>query len=511
MTVENILIESSNDIKESNDSEINDSSNELKQKSINNIITPSKSDSDNSPSIEISNENTTNDKTENENQKNNDNENENDNEINDDNNDNNNDNANETELEQEIIPDRIFVGNLPYEVTEDDVRNLTPDVEVVSVEIPRKNFFNRATNEFILQSKGYGFITYTNPNDAKNAIDSIVGKEISGREIYAKYALPQSKNKFKFLNSNNNNNININNNNNLNISNNHYLNLNNNYKKQPYYINNNNFPPHFIRNVQPPAFFYPPIPLPQHNHHHSMQLSSSQNISQDQKVTSSQKSNLQPFKPNPQSFFNKLDNKNLTPFHPTPVQIPQQNINFSKSKEEKQKRLDKGTPSIDTIFVGNLERNVTVDELRNFMKDLNPQSIKIPRKTLPNDVYRMLKSNGVQIQNKGIAFVKFENQEIQKKAINLFNGKHWNGKKLNVTVAINSTNDENNDNIEFNNNDVHDDDDDDEPKITDDNNNDGDNDNDNTEINNATEADEEEDDVEIEVVVSNETNSAEHK
>ena len=72
------------------------------------------------------------------------------------------------------------------------------------------------------------------------------------------------------------------------------------------------------------------------------------------------------------------------------------------------------------------------------MKELSPQWVKVPRKTLPNDVYKMLKANGVQIQNKGIAFVRFDNEENQKQAIELFNGKNWNGKKLNVTVAINS-------------------------------------------------------------------------
>lgn len=322
---------------------------------------------------------------------------------------------------QDIIPDRIFVGNLPYEVTEDEVRNLTPEFEVVSVEIPRKNFFNRSLNEIVLQSKGYGFITYTNPDDAKTAIGSIVGKLISGREIYAKYALPQNKNKFKLSNANNHNN-----NNNNNPHNNPHAQFHNNFKKGGYYMNNN-FNTHY-RNGTPPAnFYYPPPALPNGNMY---PMAPMQDVY---------------FKPTPQAFFSNLNSDNIKPFFPTPVNFQpiSQIQNFNKSKEEKQKKLEKGVPSTTTIFVGNLERNVTVDELRNFMIDLNPQSVKVPRKTLPNDVYRMLKASGVQIQNKGIAFVKFENEENQKKAIESFNGKFWNGKKLNVTVAINTSDDDN--------------------------------------------------------------------
>lgn len=366
------------------------------------------------------------------------------------------------EERQDIIPDRIFVGNLPYEVTEDDVRNLTPEFEVVSVEIPRKNFFNRSLNKIVLQSKGYGFITYTNADDAKNAIDSIVGKSISGREIYAKYALPQNKNRFRSVNNNNQNQF------------------PNNFKKGGFYGMANNFNPHFnIRNGgAPPNFYYPPPP-PNGNFYAPPPPppQSIQNANGNSAPTY--------FKPNPQAaaFFPNMNNRNIKPFYPTSVPInghsqpqsPQQtqhqqhqhqqpnlqqqqqqlrgfNPHYPRSKEEKQKKLEKGVPSTTTIFVGNLDRNVTVDDLRDFMKELNPQWVKVPRKTLPNDVYKMLKANGVQIQNKGIAFVRFENEENQKQAIELFNGKDWNGKKLNVTVAINS-NDENNSNTSNNDND----------------------------------------------------------
>lgn len=326
------------------------------------------------------------------------------------------------EERQDIIPDRIFVGNLPYDVTEDEVRNLTPEFDVVSVEIPRKNFFNRAINKVVLQSKGYGFITYTNADDAKHAIDSIEGKAISGREIYAKYALPQKKDKFKNSNQN------------LNHTNSNQFNNNfrrNNGNGNGFYPppGTPNFNPHFNRGPPPPGGFYY-APAPPAGFYQPPPSGAPGGV----------------FKLNPQaaSFFPSLANRNIKPFYPTPIIGQHQQQHIRRSKEEKQKKLEKGIPSTTTVFVGNLERDVTVDDIREFMKELNPQWIKVPRKTLPNEVYRMLKANGVQIQNKGIAFVRFENEENQKKAIELFNGKEWNGKKLNVTIAINSNDEEEN-------------------------------------------------------------------
>ncbi|GME82717.1 unnamed protein product [Ambrosiozyma monospora] len=100
------------------------------------------------------------------------------------------------------VPERIFIGNLPYAVTEDQVRGLT-DLEIVSVEIPQKQFFDKVKGEYILQSKGYGFITFTSEADATKAIETINGKFIGEREIYAKTAVPQ--NPFRRHNNYNNN------------------------------------------------------------------------------------------------------------------------------------------------------------------------------------------------------------------------------------------------------------------------------------------------------------------
>ncbi|GME81927.1 unnamed protein product [Ambrosiozyma monospora] len=109
-----------------------------------------------------------------------------------------------------------------------------------------------------------------------------------------------------------------------------------------------------------------------------------------------------------------------------------------RTKEEKQKRLDDGTPSKTTIFVGNLDRNVNLQDLKELLAELEPQWVRVPRKILPQHLYQKLRAQGIPIQNKGIAFVRFANEENQKKAIELFNGREFKGKPLNVTVAIDS-------------------------------------------------------------------------
>lgn len=357
----------------------------------------------------------------------------------------------------EIIPDRIFVGNLPYEVTEHDVRNLTPEFDVVSVEIPRKNFFNREMGDFVVQSKGYGFITYTNADDARIAIDSIVGKSIAGREIYAKYALPQNKTKLKDrVNQHHNNGANTRNHhhNNGNSSNNQLQ-----YGKfnpqqftmmpiNPYNTNNtndNNRGVYYPSNAQP---FYP---IPQNSgtpvDDDSITLTDSspsgETTFQPVQFTTPNLKDVQPFFPQ------MMPPPGVVHLHPYMIGGPPPMANglqpqymfvnpYLSKRDDKQRRLANGIPSKSTVFVGNLDRNVTVDILKEFLIETEPIWVKVPRQSYPPHIYRYMRENGEVIQNKGIAFINYANEEAQLKAIELFDGKELKGKKLNVTVAINA-------------------------------------------------------------------------
>ena len=70
----------------------------------------------------------------------------------------------------------IYIGNINYEATEEDLKNLFQQFGTVdSVKI----VVDRYTN----QSKGFGFIEMPNNPDAETAISSLNNTEFMGRTI----------------------------------------------------------------------------------------------------------------------------------------------------------------------------------------------------------------------------------------------------------------------------------------------------------------------------------------
>ena len=70
----------------------------------------------------------------------------------------------------------IYIGNLSYEVTEEDLRQLFEEFgQIESVKIIKDHYSGR--------SKGFGFIEMPDRAGAENAIKSLEGKEMKGRTI----------------------------------------------------------------------------------------------------------------------------------------------------------------------------------------------------------------------------------------------------------------------------------------------------------------------------------------
>ncbi len=79
---------------------------------------------------------------------------------------------------------KIYVGNLSYDVVEDELRNLFSEFgEVASVNI--------VTDKFSGRSKGFGFIEMPARADADNAIAALHGQEFKGRAITVSEARPR--------------------------------------------------------------------------------------------------------------------------------------------------------------------------------------------------------------------------------------------------------------------------------------------------------------------------------
>ena len=82
----------------------------------------------------------------------------------------------------------IYVGNLSYEVTEEDLQKAFEGFgQIESVKIIKDNSSGR--------SKGFGFVEMSNNADAQSAIDGLNDKEIKGRALKVNMARPRTENR----------------------------------------------------------------------------------------------------------------------------------------------------------------------------------------------------------------------------------------------------------------------------------------------------------------------------
>jgi len=78
----------------------------------------------------------------------------------------------------------IYVGNLSYKMTDEDLRKLFGGFGAVS---ESKIVIDRETG----RSKGFGFVEMPNQSEGDEAIKQLDGKEIDGRNIKVNVAKPK--------------------------------------------------------------------------------------------------------------------------------------------------------------------------------------------------------------------------------------------------------------------------------------------------------------------------------
>ena len=79
---------------------------------------------------------------------------------------------------------KLYVGNISFQATEDDLRELfAKSGEVESVKM--------ITDQFTGKPKGFGFVEMATEEDAKNAITALNGKTFKDRPITVAEAKPQ--------------------------------------------------------------------------------------------------------------------------------------------------------------------------------------------------------------------------------------------------------------------------------------------------------------------------------
>jgi len=81
---------------------------------------------------------------------------------------------------------KIYVGNLSYEVTEEDLRLAIEEFgQVESVTIIKDKYSGR--------SKGFGFVEMASKAEGQSVIDGLNGKELKGRVLNVNEARPRTE------------------------------------------------------------------------------------------------------------------------------------------------------------------------------------------------------------------------------------------------------------------------------------------------------------------------------
>src|SRR5512138_2865724 len=81
---------------------------------------------------------------------------------------------------------KLYVGNLSYDTTEEDIRNLFSQAGTVSEVALIKD---RDTGT----SKGFAFVTMSSQDEAKKAIEQFNGKTLGNRELTVNVARPREE------------------------------------------------------------------------------------------------------------------------------------------------------------------------------------------------------------------------------------------------------------------------------------------------------------------------------
>ncbi|CAI5758658.1 unnamed protein product [Candida verbasci] len=227
-----------------------------------------------------------------------------------------------------LIEDRIYIGNVDFKATEDELKELFKELKVTDVEIPFKESTRGDTT--YKRHLGFAFVQFESKDDADKALSEFNGKKFQRRNIFIKKAVP------------------------------------------------------------------PPTEEEKKERIEAYKAKKDK-IEQEKKLKIEQKKKKQEAKANGES------------------------------------TQPEGTPSKDTIFITNLDYKVNVKTLNSIFKDLKPKWIHVPSRKPYKSAGKFRKPF-----NKGIAFVKFSNEETQKKAVEEFNGKEINGREIIVDVAIDS-------------------------------------------------------------------------
>ena len=85
---------------------------------------------------------------------------------------------------QDVNNSKVYVGNLPYSVTEDKLRELCGEFGEIT-------YAKVITDQRSGRSKGFGFVEFASEEAAQAAIQALHGSNLEDRELVVNIARPQ--------------------------------------------------------------------------------------------------------------------------------------------------------------------------------------------------------------------------------------------------------------------------------------------------------------------------------
>ncbi|OAV87548.1 hypothetical protein PTTG_03545 [Puccinia triticina 1-1 BBBD Race 1] len=82
----------------------------------------------------------------------------------------------------------LFVANLPFDVTDEKLKEFFASYEVVSAHVVSRRYGSSTG-----RSKGFGFVEFANEENQLKALEEIQGKEMDGRALHVKIAINEAK------------------------------------------------------------------------------------------------------------------------------------------------------------------------------------------------------------------------------------------------------------------------------------------------------------------------------
>lgn len=275
------------------------------------------------------------------------------------------------ENKKTVIQDRIYIGNVDYKASEDELKELFEGYKVTEVDIPFKEITRGANKPSYKKHLGFAFVQFDSADEADRAITEYNGKQFKERVIYVKKAVPP--------------------------------------------------PTHEEKQKKIEAY--------------KAKLAKKKEVAKAAKEATSTAKELKP----------EEESKSTAKKTPAPKKKAEKpakangtNPEASAAEDKAKNSPPEGIPSKDTVFITNLSYRVSIKDLNQLFKELNPVWIHIPKQRVPYSFVNKSKKPFRVAWNKGIAFVKLADEETQKRAIAEFNGKDLNGRPIIVDVAIDS-------------------------------------------------------------------------